>query len=305
LDENQMSLDFFKDDGVFLPMLNDVGRNAFYKDALKIAAPGKTVCDIGAGTGFLSVLAAQSGAARVIAVEQNAARCEYLEKNIKKVGLDDLVQVVHGDFLDLDISADVYVSETINTQIFGENIIALSNHAQRHGGEFIPSQFKIWAEVYRDHPIFILDLLHNESYDFSPGVEIDSKFSSLINQDFLSQYNLQDTVFKANQLNRLFPMLDRFNDVKLISRGTTQPIVVDLNTKIDENNIMLTVPGDLIQSDFDLVVIKWQAIYKTVTLNHDQCWFGNVAKQIHRQFKTQHDVVFKYDPVIRDWRLKY
>jgi hypothetical protein len=112
-------------------------------------------------------------------------------------------------------------------------------------------------------------------------------------------------VFKANQLNRLFPMLDRFNDVKLISRGTTQPIVVDLNTKIDENNIMLTVPGDLIQSDFDLVVIKWQAIYKTVTLNHDQCWFGNVAKQIHRQFKTQHDVVFKYDPVIRDWRLKY
>ena len=88
-----MILDFFKDDGVFLPMLNDVGRNAFYKDALKIAAPGKTVCDIGAGTGFLSVLAAQSGAARVIAVEQNAARCEYLEKNIKKVGIDDLVQV--------------------------------------------------------------------------------------------------------------------------------------------------------------------------------------------------------------------
>jgi predicted RNA methylase len=300
-----MSTDFFKDDGVFLPMLNDVARNEFYSAALKIAAPGKTVCDIGAGTGFLTVLALQAGAKHVIAVERNSERFKYLKHNLERTGYADRVTMIHADFLDCDIHADVYVSETINTQIFGEDMVKLSNHAQRHGGEFIPSQFKIWAEVYQNHPIFILDLLHNESYDFSPGVDVDSDFSSMINQDFLSQYNLQDTVFKANQLNRLFPMLDKFNDVKLISCGTTQPIVIDLNTEIDEHNIMLTVPGDLIQSDHDMVVIKWQAVHKTVTLNHDQCWFGNVAKQIQHRFKTQHDVVFSYDPAIRDWRLKY
>lgn len=300
-----MSLDFFKDDGVFLPMLNDTGRNAFYKNALAIAAPGRTVCDIGAGTGFLSVLAVQSGASRVIAVEQDADRCEYLEKNIKQVGLDDRVQVIHGDFLNLNIPSDVYVSETINTQIFGENMIALSNHAQRHGGEFIPGCFKIWAEVYENHPIFVLDLAHSEAYDFSPGVDIDSNFASMINQDFLSQYNLQETVYRANQLNRLFPMLKNFTDIQLISRGTSEPIVVDLNTVIDQENIQLTVPGNLIQNDLDMIVIKWQAEYKTVSLAHDQCWFGNIAKNIRRQFKTQEDIVFKYDPSIRDWRLRY
>jgi SAM-dependent methyltransferase len=300
-----MSLDFFKDDGVFLPMLNDTGRNTFYKAALDIAAPGKTVCDIGAGTGFLSVLAVQAGAANVIAVEQDAARCAYLEKNIKQMNLDNRVQVVHGNFLDLDIPADVYVSETINTQIFGENMIALSNHALGHGGEFIPSQFKIWAEVYQNHPIFILDLLHNESSDFLPGVDIDSDFVFKINQDLAAQYNLQETVYRANQLNRLFPMLNNFADLQLVSRGSTEPIMLDLNTRIDHDNIQLTVPGNLIQADHDMVVIKWQAVYKTATLYHDQCWFGNVAKSIKYQFRTQHDVVFKYDPMIRDWQLKY
>jgi len=54
--------DFFKDNGVFLPMLNDASRNQFYKKALDIAAPGRVVCDIGAGTGFLSILALQAGA---------------------------------------------------------------------------------------------------------------------------------------------------------------------------------------------------------------------------------------------------
>jgi predicted RNA methylase len=300
-----MSLNFFKDDGVFLPMLNDTGRNTFYKNALAIAAPGQTVCDIGAGTGFLSALAVQAGASRVIAVEQDAARCEYLDKNIKQVGLDNKIQVIHGDFLNLDIPADVYVSETINTQIFGENMAALSNHAQRHGGEFIPGRFKIWAEVYQEHPIFTLDLSRSEVYDFSPGIDVDSNFAAIINQDFLSQYNLQETVYRANQLNRLFPMLKNFTDIQLISCGTTEPIVVDLNTVIDQENIQLIVPGSLIQNDLDMVVIKWQAEYKTVSLTHDQCWFGNVAKNIRRQFKTQDDIVFKYDPSIRDWRLRY
>jgi hypothetical protein len=300
-----MSRDFFKDDGVFLPMLNDTGRNTFYKNALAIAAPGRTVCDIGAGTGFLSVLAVQAGASKVIAVEQDAARCKYLEKNIRQVGLDNRVQVIHGNFLDLDIPADVYVSETINTQIFGENMAALSNHAQQYKGEFIPGCFKIWAEVYQAHPIFTLDLSRSEAYDFSPGIDIDLNFASTINQDFLSQYNLQETVYRANQLNKLFPMLKNFTDIQLLSRGTTESIVVDLNTIIDQENIQLTVPGSLIQNDHDMVVIKWQAEYKTVSLAHDQCWFGNVAKNIRRQFKTQDDIVFKYDPLIRDWRLRY
>ena len=169
-----MSTDFFKDDGVFLPMLNDVARNEFYSAALKIAAPEKTVCDIGAGTGFLTVLALQAGAKHVIAVERNPKRFQYLKHNLERTGYADRVTMIHADFLDCDIHADVYVSETINTQIFGEDMVKLSNHAQRHGGEFIPGNIKIWAEVYENHPVFVLDLTESEAVEFDPAVDIDT-----------------------------------------------------------------------------------------------------------------------------------
>ena len=84
-----------KDDGVFLPMLNDTGRNVFYKAALELAAPGKVVCDIGAGTGFLSVLAVQAGAKHVIAVEQNLERYQYAKSIVEQLGLSDRIELIH------------------------------------------------------------------------------------------------------------------------------------------------------------------------------------------------------------------
>jgi len=304
-----MSMDFMKDDGVFLPMLNDTGRNTFYDQALRLASPGKTVCDIGAGTGFLSILAVHAGATRVIAVERDIERYEYLTQNIRELGLTDKIETYYGEFLDSDIAADLYVSETLNTQIFGEDIVKLSNHVVQHGGKFIPSGFRIWAEVYQDHPIFILDLARSEAYDFSPGIEIDAGFSNLINRAVQDQYNLQETVFRANQLNRLFPMLHRFNDVKLVKLGETIPVVVDLNQYNVESNIEVTIPESLLSSiqtqENVMAVIKWQAYFEDVVLDCDKCWFGNVAKLISKDFQTKPDVTFRYDPECRDWRLSY
>ena len=305
-----MSLDFFKDDGVFLPMLNDPARNTFYKQCLDIAAPGQVVCDIGAGTGLLSIMALQAGASKVIAVERDADRYQYLCNNLQRLNLQDKIETVQGDFVDHDIAADVYVTETLNTQIFGEDILKLSNHAQRRGGQFIPGYFKIWAEVYQDHPVFILDLSRSEAYDFSPTVAVDQKFVNIINQDVQQQYSLAETVFRANQLNRLFPMLDCFGDLRLKKIGATEPVIVDLNSYNTESNITVTVPIELCQSVTALgrnamVVLQWQAVYHGIVLDSTKAWFGNVAKSIRPEFATGADVVFRYDPAIRDWRLSY
>ena len=297
-----MSLDFLKDDGVFLPMLNDTGRNSFYKQAIDQAAPGKVVCDIGAGTGLLSVLAVQAGAKKVIAVERNEARYKYLCANLSKAGYSNTIEAVYGDFVSLDIPADVYVSETINTQIFGEDIVQLSNHATKHCGEFIPGGFKIWAEVYEDHPVFVLDLSHSEAYEFSPTISIDKNFVDSVNTDFLQQYSLQDTVFRANQLNRLFTMLDRFTDLKLKKLHTTNAVEVNLSRHIDEAGISVTVPGKFVNS---MIVLRWQAFYKNVVLNDNKCWFGNVAKNIRQQFSTGEDIVFTYVPTTHNWKVSY
>jgi predicted RNA methylase len=299
-----MSLDFMKDDGVFMPMLNDTGRNIFYKTALELAAPGKVICDIGAGTGFLSIMAAHAGAKHVIAVEQNAERYQYTKSIIEKLQMTDRIELVHGNFLNLDIPADVYVSETINTQIFGEEIIKLSNHAQKHGGEFIPGQFKIHAEVYEMHPIFVVDQSGSEAFEYQPDIDVDPAFASIINQDFQQQYSLADTRYQANQLNRLFKMLPEFTDLKLTKYYQTQPITVDLNRLNNESDITVTIPFNYVrrfrQSMY--MVLFWQAEYGPVTMNCRDVWFGNISKHI---MGATTDIVVCYDPQIRNWRLTY
>jgi len=50
-------------------MLNDKIRCETYKNAIAASVKGKTVLDVGAGTGFLSVIAAKAGATHVYAVE--------------------------------------------------------------------------------------------------------------------------------------------------------------------------------------------------------------------------------------------
>jgi SAM-dependent methyltransferase len=298
-----MSLDFMKDDGVFMPMLNDTSRNIFYETAIKLAAPGKVVCDIGTGTGFLSIIAAQAGAKHVIAVEQNAERYQYAKSIFEKLGLNDRIELILGDFLDLDIKADVYVSETINTQIFGEDIIKLSNHAQKYGGKFIPGQFKIHAKVFKDHPIFVIDQSWAEINEYNPGIDVNPDFTNIVNNDFIEQYGLGKTRHAANQLNRLFTMLPRFSDLKLTKLYETDPITVDLNQLNNESDISIVVPYQEIKRFRDMcVVLFWQAEYNTVTMNSNDVWFGNVNKQIAQ---ANQDIVFRYDPQIHNWRLTY
>lgn len=300
-----MSTDFFKDDGVFLPMLNDVARNKFYSAALKIAAPGQVVCDIGAGTGFLTVLALQAGARHVIAVEKNPKRFQYLKHNLESTGYADQVTMICADFLDCDIRADVYVSETINTQIFGEDMVKLSNHAESYGGKFIPGNIKIWAEVYKNHPVFVLDLTESEAVDFNPTVAVDPKFMQMINADVASQYSLQDTVFKANNLNRLFTMLDQFSDLKLTKLYHGDTVNFNLNQHVDENNIAITVPNQFKQNNHALLVLKWQMSYGNAVLDSNRCWFGNVAKGIRQEYASLDNIKIRYDPAVKNWRLKY
>lgn len=302
-----MGLDFMKDDGVFLPMLNDTGRNQFYKAAIERAAPGKVVCDVGAGTGLLSILAAKAGATKVIAVEQDSARAEYMRSIIERVGLLDKIEIVNDNFLNTDISADVYVSETFNTQIFGEDMIRLSNHARKHNGVWIPSQFEIVARVYETHPIFLLDFSHSEAYEFSPNIEIDPVFEQIINTDFQSQYSHNDTLYRANQLNMLFPMLPNFTDVTLNQLYETKPVVVDMNTVIDEENVVVRVPHERLHAQSNsVVVLFWKARYQDIVLDCENIWFGNVAKIIPIELRRPNtDVTLKYLPDLRNWQVLF
>ena len=94
-------------------MIRDQVRTEAFRRAIEsMVRPGDVVLDVGAGCGILSLFAARAGAARVYAVEQTSIA--VLAQDLAAAnGVDDIVHVIHGDILDIELPerVDVVVSE--------------------------------------------------------------------------------------------------------------------------------------------------------------------------------------------------
>lgn len=302
--------DWFRDNGIFMPMINDTNRNIFYKTAIEAAVPGKVVCDIGCGSGLLSILAAKAGATKVYAVEMDPGRASFAREIIAKVGYSNIIEVIHDDFLNIDIKADIYVSETIGAQIFNENIINIAEHARRHGGMFIPAQFDMWVEVYEQHPIFTLTSEHSEAFEFQPDIEIDSVFENSINSVFRNKHSLDDTLYKANTTKNLFQLLPRFNDLKLNKLYTTPALTIDLNQQVDPVDLKFVIPNSSVPvdpySNEVALVLFWRARYQEHVMESVDCWWPHVSKTILSRTRSPGvDIELYYVPEIDNWRLRF
>ena len=301
------AFDWFRDDGIFMPMLNDVGRNTFYQQCLDRCVENKIVADIGAGTGLLSFLAVKSGARHVFAIEKNRERYEYLQTMVERLDLKHKITSINDDWLNLDIPADIYVSETINTQIFGEDILQLANHAIRNGGQFIPNRFEITATLYRHHPIFVLDQTKSDAWEFDPKINIDKEYQNAINSDFQQRHDLMDTLYLANQLNKLFTLLPRFNDIRLEKICESQPLVVDLDRPRDGSRCELVISTQDLPVDTDwYMVLFWQAKFQDVVMDCRDVWFGNVSKTIEQSARQLgRDINTWYNEEKRNWQVVF
>ncbi len=125
-------------------MLRDSIRNEAYRVALaRVVRPGDVVIDVGAGTGIMSIFAAQAGAAKVYAVERTEIAA-VARRLIERNGFADRIEVVEGDLEDADIpgSADVIVSEWMGGFGVDENMLAPVVIARRRwlrpGGCMVP-----------------------------------------------------------------------------------------------------------------------------------------------------------------------
>jgi len=312
--------DWFKNNGIYMPMINDTGRNIAYKAAIERVAPGSVVCDIGTGTGLLSILAAKAGAKKVYSVEMDPGRAKYARDMIDKLGIKN-VQVINKNFFscnraDIPDDIDYFISETIGNPIFNENIVDLSKHAKQWGGTFIPGKIEVTAEVYRNHPILPLVYAESEAFEFQPDIEIDDAYEKTINDTFQQKHPADSTLYRFNMINNLFQQLPSFKadgiDLKFEPIHKHTPFVVDLNDEtIDVDNIMFTIPtGDLpnyCRVEHFVLVLKWRAhmnddIYMRV---EDTIW-GSPAKTILNRVRNKNaDIKIWYDHKIQNWRLTY
>jgi len=313
--------DWFKNNGIYMPMINDTGRNIAYKAAIERVAPGSVMCDIGTGTGLLSILAAKAGAKKVYSIEMDPGRAEYARGIVNKLGLGNVIQIINKNFYKLDKvdmpdDIDYFISETIGTPIFNEDIIDLANHSKQWGGKFIPGEIELVTEIYQNNPIFPLVSSYSDAFEFQPDIEIDDAYEKTINDGFQTKHPIVSTLYRFNVINNLFQQLKWFEDdkidLKLRCIHKHDPYIVDLNDKTtDVNNIKFTIPKENLPGycrvENFVVVLKWRAhmiddIYMRV---EDTIW-GSPAKTVLSRVRNKNaDIKIWYDHNIQDWRLTY
>jgi len=143
----------YEDIGTHELMLRDHPRMEAYRDAImrnSEAMQGKTVLDVGCGTGILSMMAAKAGAKVVYAVEASsmAAHAKHL---VEYNGLSDIVTVLHARMEDVDLpeKVDVIISEWMGFYLVHESmlnsVLDARDRWMKEGGLMLPSHATIYA----------------------------------------------------------------------------------------------------------------------------------------------------------------
>ncbi|XP_053072864.1 protein arginine N-methyltransferase 9 isoform X2 [Acinonyx jubatus] len=121
-------------------MLNDTKRNTIYNAAIQdaVCLGSKSVLDIGAGTGILSMFAKKAGAHSVYACELSKTMyelaCDVVAANKMETG----IKLLHMKSLDIEIPKHIpervslVVTETVDAGLFGEGIVESLIHAWEH-----------------------------------------------------------------------------------------------------------------------------------------------------------------------------
>jgi len=127
-------------------MLQDESRTIAFRQALEeVVSPGDVVCDLGAGSGILSLFAAQAGAERVHALEASPLADAVVEI-VARNDQSDVIQVHRGlgEDIELGEQVDVLVSEWlghfVSTEGMWASVAKLRDRSLKPGGAIVPSR---------------------------------------------------------------------------------------------------------------------------------------------------------------------
>lgn len=161
-----------------------VRTEAFRRAIDALVRPGDVVLDVGAGSGILSLFAARAGAARVYAVEATTIAV-VAEQLAAANGVSDIVRVIEGDVLDVELTekVDVIVSEWLGGFGIDEGmlvpVIAARDRWLKPDGTMIPESVTAWTALVEDRYIGeALQCLSDNPY----GLRLDSLIEMTVNE---------------------------------------------------------------------------------------------------------------------------
>ncbi|KAJ0030786.1 protein arginine N-methyltransferase PRMT10-like [Pistacia vera] len=138
-------------------MLSDRVRMDAYFNAIfenKHHFQGKTVLDVGTGSGILAIWSAQAGAKKVYAVEATKMS-EHARTLIKANNLDHVVEVIEGSIEDVSLpeKVDVIISEWMGYFLLRESmfdsVICARDRWLKPTGVMYPSHARMWMAPIR------------------------------------------------------------------------------------------------------------------------------------------------------------
>jgi type I protein arginine methyltransferase len=146
-------------------MLKDTVRTDAYRDFIydhKHLFNGKTVLDVGCGTGILSLFCAKAGAAQVFAVD-NSAIIDKARENVYNNGFSDKIICLRGKIEEVTLpveKVDIIVSEWMGYCLLYEamldSVIWARDKYLRQDGLMVPSHMNMWIGPLSD-PDFVFD----------------------------------------------------------------------------------------------------------------------------------------------------
>jgi SAM-dependent methyltransferase len=191
--------------GVHRWMLRDTVRNEAYRAAIfRVVRPGDVVLDVGAGTGILSIFAAQAGARRVFAVERSAI-AEVAKRIVRTNGFESVIEVIRQDLEDVDLpeKVDVVVSEWMGGLGVDENMFAPVVMARsrflKPGGTMIPARVTaLCAPAFVDEMDEALDYWRSKPH----GVDLSDISDLTANESHMLQSDVRpaDLIAEAQPL---------------------------------------------------------------------------------------------------------
>jgi len=140
--------------GIHEEMLKDEVRTLTYRNSMwhnKHLFKGKTVLDVGCGTGILSMFAAKAGAAKVIGVDMSSI-VDYAQKIVADNNLSDVVTIIRGKVEEIELpvpKVDIIISEWMGYCLFYESMLDTVLYARdkwlAEGGLMFPDKATLYV----------------------------------------------------------------------------------------------------------------------------------------------------------------